>query len=95
MIHNYSLIHDDLPAMDDDLRWGHTINHSVYGETTSILSGDGSLTGAFILLSTPDIFSDLSVGCFREVIYLLAKSSGSHGLVGGQACNRALYWFFL
>lgn len=52
MIHTYSLIHDDLPAMDDDdLRRGKPTNHKVFGEATAILAGDGLLTGAFQLLS--------------------------------------------
>lgn len=52
MIHTYSLIHDDLPAMDDDdLRRGKPTNHKVFGEATTILAGDGLLTGAFQLLS--------------------------------------------
>ena len=52
MIHTYSLIHDDLPAMDDDdFRRGNPTNHKVYGEATAILAGDALLTEAFILLS--------------------------------------------
>ena len=55
MIHTYSLIHDDLPAMDDDdFRRGRPTNHKVFGEATAILAGDGLLTEAFVLLSNPD-----------------------------------------
>jgi geranylgeranyl diphosphate synthase type II len=88
MVHSYSLIHDDLPAMDDDdLRRGNPTNHKVYGEATAILAGDGLLTEAFILLSNSDICGDLSVDCSREVIHLLAKSAGSRGMVGGQVVD--------
>ena len=88
MIHGYSLIHDDLPAMDDDdFRRGSPTNHRVYGEATAILAGDGLLTEAFILLSNPDIWGDISADCSREVIHLLAKSAGSRGMVGGQVVD--------
>ncbi|MFK5926478.1 MAG: polyprenyl synthetase family protein [Desulfuromusa sp.] len=88
MIHCYSLIHDDLPAMDDDdLRRGNPTNHKVYGEATAILAGDGLLTEAFILLSNPDTWGDIPVDCSREVIHLLAKSAGSCGMVGGQVVD--------
>jgi geranylgeranyl diphosphate synthase, type II len=88
MIHSYSLIHDDLPAMDDDdFRRGSPTNHKVYGEATAILAGDGLLTEAFILLSNPGIWGDVSADCSREVIHLLAKSAGSRGMVGGQVVD--------
>lgn len=85
MIHSYSLIHDDLPAMDDDdFRRGNPSNHKVYGEATAILAGDGLLTEAFIVLSNKDFGGDLPFDHYREVINILAKSAGSHGMVGGQ-----------
>ncbi len=88
MIHSYSLIHDDLPAMDDDdFRRGKPTNHKVYGEAIAILAGDGLLTEAFLLLSNPDVFKDLSTEARREVIHLLARSSGSRGMVGGQVVD--------
>ncbi|SEA13651.1 farnesyl-diphosphate synthase [Desulfuromusa kysingii] len=88
MIHSYSLIHDDLPAMDDDdFRRGSPTNHKVYGEATAILAGDGLLTEAFILLSDPEISKDVPADCSREVIHLLAKSAGSRGMVGGQVVD--------
>ncbi|MEE4254726.1 MAG: farnesyl diphosphate synthase [Desulfuromusa sp.] len=88
MVHSYSLIHDDLPAMDDDdYRRGSPTNHKVYGEATAILAGDGLLTEAFILLSNPDIWERVSVDCSREVIHLLARSAGSRGMVGGQVVD--------
>jgi len=88
MIHSYSLIHDDLPAMDDDdLRRGKQTNHKVFGEATAILAGDGLLTEAFILLSNPEVFSGMTGETRRELIHLLARNSGSRGMVGGQVVD--------
>jgi len=88
MIHSYSLIHDDLPAMDDDdFRRGKPTNHKVYGEATAILAGDGLLTEAFILLSNPEVWPDRPAEMQRELIHLLARSSGSRGMVGGQVVD--------
>ncbi len=88
MIHSYSLIHDDLPAMDDDdFRRGNPTNHKVYGEATAILSGDGLLTEAFILLSDKEAWMEVSADRSREVINIMAKSAGSHGMVGGQVVD--------
>jgi len=88
MIHCYSLIHDDLPAMDDDdYRRGKPTNHKVFGEAKAILAGDGLLTEAFILLSSPDVFPDLDAENRREVIHLLARNAGSRGMVGGQVVD--------
>jgi len=85
MIHTYSLIHDDLPAMDnDDFRRGIKTNHKVFGEAVAILAGDALLTQAFILLSSP--FFSVSVPPERilSVIYEIASAAGSRGMVGGQ-----------
>ena len=88
MVHSYSLIHDDLPAMDDDdFRRGNLTNHKVYGEATAILAGDGLLTEAFILLSNKDVWGDVPVDKAREAINIIAKSSGSRGMVGGQVVD--------
>ena len=86
MIHTYSLIHDDLPAMDDDdFRRGNPTNHKVYGEATAILAGDALLSQAFILLSGdpggPDPATRL------KVIHEIAHASGSRGMVGGQVVD--------
>ena len=81
MIHTYSLIHDDLPAMDDDdLRRGKPTNHKVYGEGLAILAGDALLTESFQLVSEMEVESALKV----ELIHLLAKASGSAGMIAGQ-----------
>ncbi|UFS70895.1 polyprenyl synthetase family protein [Geomonas sp. RF6] len=86
MIHTYSLIHDDLPAMDDDdFRRGNPTNHKVYGEATAILAGDALLTEAFILLSRPDKGADPAARL--RVIHEIAVASGSHGMVGGQVVD--------
>ncbi len=88
MIHSYSLIHDDLPAMDDDdYRRGQPTNHKVYGEATAILAGDALLTEAFILLSSPLNADKLTPVQIVELINLLSKSSGSRGMVGGQVVD--------
>lgn len=83
MIHTYSLIHDDLPAMDDDdLRRGQPATHIKFGEATAILTGDALLTYAFQLLSESNVHSDPGVRC--ELIRALATASGFRGMVGGQ-----------
>jgi len=88
MIHSYSLIHDDLPAMDDDdYRRGQPTSHKVYGEAQAILAGDALLTEAFILLSSPDVWDEVAAERRREVIHLLARSAGSRGMVGGQVVD--------
>lgn len=89
MIHTYSLIHDDLPAMDDDdFRRGNPTNHKVFGEAIAILAGDALLTQAFILLATPDQELD-SVSPERRlaVIREIATCAGSFGMVGGQVVD--------
>ena len=85
MIHTYSLIHDDLPAMDDDdYRRGRLTNHKVFGEGMAILAGDGLLTLAFeTLLSQPGVTPDVLVRVTREV----AQAAGPAGMVGGQAID--------
>ncbi len=88
MIHTYSLIHDDLPAMDDDdLRRGQPTNHKVFGEATAILAGDALLTEAFVLLSSPSESAQISDRIRREVIQLLARAAGAAGMVGGQVVD--------
>lgn len=82
-IHCYSLIHDDLPAMDDsDLRRGKATSHKAYGEATAILAGDGLLTDAFALLADPKTHEQAQIRII--LIAELAKAAGSGGMVGGQ-----------
>ena len=86
MIHTYSLIHDDLPAMDDDdLRRGRPTNHKVYGESTAILAGDGLLTAAFGQLAGAELPAERIV----EAVACLSRAAGPEGMVGGQALDMA------
>jgi len=88
MIHTYSLIHDDLPAMDDDdLRRGRPTNHKVFGEAIAILAGDALLTEAFILLSDPETNREVPPTISRRVIHTVARCAGSLGMVGGQVVD--------
>jgi geranylgeranyl diphosphate synthase type II len=87
MIHTYSLIHDDLPAMDDDsLRRGRPTNHVVYGEGMAILAGDGLLTEAFALLAAEPRDPALAARKIRT-IQTIAIAAGGCGMVGGQAID--------
>lgn len=84
MIHTYSLIHDDLPAMDDDdLRRGVPTNHIKYSESTAILAGDSLLTLAFELLTQSSITSEKIV----SLVQLLSETAGHKGMVGGQQAD--------
>lgn len=88
MIHTYSLIHDDLPAMDnDDFRRGNPTNHKVFGEAVAILAGDALLTQAFILLSSPFFASNMPHDRILAVIHEVASAAGSRGMVGGQVVD--------
>jgi geranylgeranyl diphosphate synthase type II len=88
MIHTYSLVHDDLPAMDDDdFRRGQPTNHKVYGEATAILAGDALLTEAFRLLADAEATRTLPPARVVEVIELVARYAGSQGMVGGQVVD--------
>lgn len=84
MVHTYSLIHDDLPCMDDDdYRRGRLTNHKVYGEAMAVLAGDALLTDAFCVASTAPIPAEAKV----EAIAVLAECAGSLGMVGGQVLD--------
>ena len=84
-IHTYSLIHDDLPSMDnDDFRRGKPTNHKVYGEAMAILAGDALLTMAFDLCSRPDLMKGSDPVRQVRLIQELAYGSGNVGMVGGQ-----------
>jgi geranylgeranyl diphosphate synthase type II len=88
-IHTYSLIHDDLPAMDDDeLRRGKPTNHIVFGEAGAILAGDSLLTFGFELLSIDDA-GDAPAHERLRIISLLSKAVGPEGMVGGQFLDLA------
>jgi len=88
LVHTYSLIHDDLPAMDDDdFRRGKPTNHRVFGEGVAILAGDALLTEAFALLTRPDIMDGRSERMVLSVVRELAHASGMEGMVGGQVVD--------
>ncbi len=88
LIHTYSLIHDDLPSMDnDDFRRGKPTNHKVYGEAMAILAGDALLTMAFELCSRPDLMSGCDPARQVKLIQELASGSGHLGMVGGQVLD--------
>jgi farnesyl diphosphate synthase len=83
LVHAYSLVHDDLPAMDNsDLRRGRPTCHKQFDEATAILAGDGLLTYAFEVLAQPDTHGDPAVRC--ELVTALAQAAGAAGMVGGQ-----------
>lgn len=85
MIHTYSLIHDDLPAMDDDdYRRGKLTNHKVFGEGIAILAGDGLLTAAFAtMLSQPNVQADILL----KVVGEISSAAGALGMIGGQVMD--------
>ncbi len=88
MIHTYSLIHDDLPAMDDDdYRRGNPTNHKIFGEAIAILAGDALLTEAFHLLSKKELFKGVPSENILRVIHELSQASGYFGMVGGQVAD--------
>lgn len=87
MIHTYSLIHDDLPALDnDDLRRGRKTNHKVYGEAMAILAGDGLLNYAYEIMLRESIRKEDS-NRYLKAINEIAKASGIYGMIGGQVVD--------
>ncbi len=85
-IHSYSLIHDDLPCMDDDdMRRGKPSCHKAYGEDIALLAGDGLLTNAFGILAESGMMPDRALAAVSE----LAKAAGCHGMIGGQVIDLA------
>jgi farnesyl diphosphate synthase len=88
MVHCYSLVHDDLPAMDnDELRRGRPTTHIKYDEATAILAGDGLLTRAFEVLAHPSTHADPQVRA--DLVLALAAAAGAEGMVGGQMIDLA------
>ena len=84
MIHTYSLIHDDLPCMDnDDFRRGRPTNHKVYGEALATLAGDALLTDAFTLIANVPFSAEARIAAIDQ----LSQNAGSHGMVGGQVLD--------
>lgn len=88
LIHTYSLIHDDLPLMDDDdLRRGKPTNHKVFGEAIALLAGDGLLTEAFSLLTSPHATKEIGSDRLVQVIRTISLGAGLGGMVGGQVVD--------
>jgi geranylgeranyl diphosphate synthase type II len=88
LIHTYSLIHDDLPAMDnDDYRRGRPTSHKVFGEDIAILAGDALLTEAFRLMSRRDLMPGVSSERLLDAIGEIAEAAGFFGMVGGQVLD--------
>ena len=86
MIHTYSLIHDDLPCMDDDdFRRGRPTNHKVYGEATAVLAGDGLLTAAFSYLAKAAYSAETRI----RAVEILSEYAGELGMVGGQVLDMS------
>jgi geranylgeranyl pyrophosphate synthase len=88
MVHSYSLVHDDLPAMDDDaLRRGQPTCHIKFNEATAILAGDALLTGAFEILA--DMPAEFTIAQRLKLVSLLSQGAGASGMVAGQAIDLA------
>jgi len=88
MIHTYSLIHDDLPAMDDDdLRRGRPTSHKVFGEAVAILAGDALLTEAFAQMSAADRMPRIPPDRILRAVHDIARAAGFWGMVGGQVMD--------
>ena len=88
LIHTYSLIHDDLPSMDnDDMRRGKPTSHKVFGEALAILAGDALLTEAFHLATRPEVMKKVPARRRIQALWHLARAAGSLGMVGGQTMD--------
>ncbi len=88
MIHTYSLIHDDLPAIDDDdFRRGRASSHKVFGEAIAILAGDALLTHAFQLMTSREVLAEAEPDRVLDVVHDIARASGVEGMVGGQTVD--------
>jgi geranylgeranyl diphosphate synthase type II len=91
MIHTYSLIHDDLPCMDDDsLRRGIATNHNVYGEAVAVLAGDALLTDAFNIMVREGLSSGLRPKILTEIVGDVSHAAGSKGMIKGQSIDLTL-----
>lgn len=91
MVHAYSLIHDDLPCMDnDDMRRGRPTNHRVFGEATAVLAGDGLLTLAFATLASIPVQPPVTASGLLQCIAEIGFGAGPEGMVGGQALDIAV-----
>jgi geranylgeranyl diphosphate synthase, type II len=88
MIHTYSLIHDDLPSMDnDDLRRGRPTCHKVFGEAIALLAGDALLTEAFRVMTDRECTGRIDTAVTSRIVFEVAQAAGAKGMVGGQAVD--------
>ncbi len=88
MIHTYSLIHDDLPCIDnDDLRRGRPTCHKVFGEAVALLAGDALLTEAFRVMTDPRFSAHTPPAVAREILYEVAQAAGAEGMIAGQVVD--------
>ncbi len=88
LIHTYSLIHDDLPLMDDDdFRRGKPTNHKVFGDAIALLAGDGLLTEAFNLMTSPDATGQIAPDLLLQAVRIISRAAGPAGMVGGQVVD--------
>ena len=88
MIHTYSLIHDDLPCVDnDDMRRGRPTCHKAFGEAVAIMAGDGLLTEAFRVLTDQRFTERVSPKISRQIVFEIAHAAGAEGMVGGQVMD--------
>ncbi|MFZ7112070.1 MAG: polyprenyl synthetase family protein [Desulfatiglandales bacterium] len=88
LIHTYSLIHDDLPVMDDDdMRRGKPTSHKVFGEALAVLAGDGLLTEAFRTMTLTDTLGQVDPRALLRVVALISEAVGYQGMVGGQVVD--------
>jgi len=88
LIHTYSLIHDDLPLMDDDdFRRGKPTNHKVFGDAIALLAGDGLLTEAFRMMTTKEISERVSPVVLVKAVQMISLAAGCDGMVGGQVVD--------
>src|SRR5664280_773513 len=88
MLHTYSLIHDDLPSIDnDDLRRGKPTCHKAFGEAVAILAGDALLTEAFRVMADPRFTKDVPPQTVQAIVYEVARAAGGEGMVAGQVMD--------
>ena len=88
MIHTYSLIHDDLPSIDnDDIRRGKPTCHKVFGDAIAILAGDGLLTEAFRIMTDSHFTYRIGLKMLRQIVFEVASAAGANGMVGGQVMD--------
>lgn len=87
-VHTYTLIHDDLPALDDDnFRRGKPTNHKAFGEAIAILAGDGLLTQAFIVMTNAMLMDGIPPACILKASHEMAGALGTTGMIGGQVVD--------